>query len=90
MAGMARRTTVVFSNEDVAVVARTNCGEDVLRSEPPREAYRPRTRPLTGWLRLSSEELSEIEQDVYGCGSNWRPSQAPCSDNGRKRIKVDS
>lgn len=73
MAGMAKRTTVVLSGEDEAALRRAARAEGLTQSQLIRKgiravtaAYRPRLRPLAGWLRLSAEELVEIEADTPG------------------------
>jgi len=67
---MARRTTVVLSSEDEQALQRASRAEGVSQSELIRKgirsvtaAYRRRTRPLVGWLRLSKSEREEISRD---------------------------
>lgn len=73
MAGMARRTTVVLSSEDEQALQRASRAEGLSQSELIRKgirsvtaAYRTRTRPLVGWLKLSKTERAEISRDEPG------------------------
>lgn len=73
MAGMARRTTVVLSSEDEQALQRASRAEGLSQSELIRKgirsvtaAYRRRTRPLVGWLKLSKSEREEISRDRPG------------------------
>ena len=70
---MARRTTVVLSSEDVQALQRASRAEGLSQSELIRKgirsvtsAYRRRTRPLVGWLKLSTAERLEIQKDAPG------------------------
>ena len=73
MAGMARRTTVVLSSEDVTALQRASRAEGLSQSELIRKGirsvtapYRRRSRPLVGWLKLSETERQEIARDTVG------------------------
>lgn len=73
MAGMARRTTVVLSAEDVRALQLASRAEGLSQSELIRKgvravtaAYRPRRRPLVGWLKLTDEERASIDRDEVG------------------------
>lgn len=73
MAGMARRTTVVLSSEDVTALQRASRAEGLSQSELIRKGilsvtapYRRRSRPLVGWLKLSQTERQEIARDTVG------------------------
>lgn len=73
MEGMARRTTVVLSSEDVLALQRASRAEGLSQSELIRKGikavtapYRKRARPLVGWLKLSAAERAEIDRDEAG------------------------
>ncbi len=70
---MARRTTVVLTSEDEQALQRASRAEGVSQSELIRKgirsvtaAYRPRSRPVFGWLKLSKSEREEISRDEVG------------------------
>ena len=73
MAGMARRTTVVLSSDDVTALQRASRAEGLSQSELIRKGirsvtapYRRRARPLVGWLKLSRSERKEIASETMG------------------------
>lgn len=64
---------MVLSSEDVQALQRASRAEGLSQSELIRKgvrsvtaAYRRRSRPLVGWLKLSTSERKEIAADALG------------------------
>ena len=73
MVGMASRTTVVLSDEELRALREAGRREGVSQSELIRRGIRlatggspPRKPPTAGWLRLSAKERAAIASDEFG------------------------
>ncbi|MCC6806248.1 MAG: ribbon-helix-helix protein, CopG family [Deltaproteobacteria bacterium] len=70
---MAKRTTIILSSNEERALREASRKEGVSQSELIRRgirtvtaAYRARSRPLAGWLRLSEKEKRAIRADEFG------------------------
>lgn len=73
MEDMAKRTTIILSPDDERALREAARREGLSQSELIRKgirtvtaAYRRRTRPSFGWLKLSASDRREIDEDRLG------------------------